>query len=201
MKILAISFSPRTKGNIVALLNEALQGARESGAETELYSVAGKDLQPCDGCWACSREGKCHIQDDMPALQDKMLAADGIIFGTPIYFYGMTAQAKTVMDRTIAFGQPGRSLANKVGGIVAVCGSLGLIDALKDISFYMLTQRMLAAGFVAAYTGSPEELRKMDKCIKAAGNLGRTMAALVNMNFKYPLELMGRAIAYGTHTK
>ena len=200
MKILAISFSPRKNGNTVTLLNEALKGAEESGAETELYSVAGKDLQPCDGCWACTREGKpCHIQDDMPALLDKMLAADGIIFGTPIYFYGMTAQAKTVMDRTIALGGPG--LANKVGGIIAVCGSLGLVSALKDFSFYMLTRRILPAGYVAAYAGSPDDLKKMEKCIKAAGDLGRTMAALVRMNFQYPLELMGRPIAFGTHTK
>ena len=200
MKILAISFSPRVNGNTVALLNEALKGARESGAETELYSVAGKDLQPCDGCWAC-RKGQCHIQDDMPELQEKMLAADGIIFGTPVYFYGMTAQAKTVIDRTIVLGGPGRSLANKVGGIVAVCGSLGLADALKDFSFYMLTRHMLPAGYVAAYAGSPEDLKKMEKCMKAIGDLGRTMAALAGMNFKYPLELMGPSIAFGTHTK
>jgi len=202
MKILAISFSPRKNGNTVALLSEALKGARESGAETELYSVAGKDLQPCDGCWACTREGgKCHIEDDMAELQEKMLAADGVIFGTPVYFYGMTAQAKTFMDRTIALGRPGRSLANKVGGIMAVCGSLGLVDALKDFSFYMLTRHMLPAGYVAAYAGSPEDLKKMEKCMKAAGDLGRTMAALAKMNFKYPLDLMGPSIAFGTHTK
>src|SRR3972149_8311237 len=85
MKVLAISCSPRQEGNTVTLLNETLSGARQDGAETELYSVAGKDLQPCDGCWACAREGKkCPIKDDMPELQDKMVAADGIIFGTPI---------------------------------------------------------------------------------------------------------------------
>jgi multimeric flavodoxin WrbA len=118
-----------------------------------------------------------------------------------VYFYGMAAQAKMVMDRSIALGRPGRSLANKVGGIVTVCGSLGLIDVLKDFSFYMMSRRMLPAGYVAAYGGNPEELKKMEKCMKAAGDLGRTMAALVRMDFKYPLELMGRAIAYGTHTR
>ncbi len=202
MKVLAISFSPRKQGNTVTLLNEALNGAKDGGAETELYSVAGKDLQPCDGCWACTREGKpCHIKDDMSELHDKMAGADGIIFGTPIYFYGMTAQAKAVMDRSIAFGISGRSLANKVGGIMAVCGSLGLVDAIKDFTFYMMTRRMLPAGHVAAYAGNPDELKKMEKCMKAANDLGRAVAAIIKMDFKYPLELMGRPIAYGTHTR
>jgi multimeric flavodoxin WrbA len=201
MKILAISFSPRKDGNTVTLLNEALKGAQQDGVQAELYSIAGKNLQPCDGCWACREGGKCPIKDDMAELQDKMVAADGIIFGTPVYFYGMTAQAKAVMDRTIALGQPGRSLANKVGGIAAVCGSLGLVDALKDFSFYMLTRRMLPAGYVAAYAGRPEDLKKMENCMKSANDLGRTMAALVKMGFKYPLEIMGRPIAYGTHTR
>jgi multimeric flavodoxin WrbA len=202
MKILAISCSPRKEGNTVALLSEVLRGARQDGAEVELYSVAGKDLRPCDGCWACTKDGSgCSIEDDMQELQDKMLAADGIIFGTPVYFYGMAAQAKTVMDRSIALGRPGKNLANKVGGIVAVCGSLGLASVLKDFSFYLLTRRMLPAGYVAAYGGNPDELKKMEKCMKAAGDLGRAMAAIIRMGFKYPLELMGRPIAYGTHTR
>lgn len=201
MKILAISGSPRKEGNTVTLLNEALEGAKQEGADVELYSVAGKNIQPCDGCWGCTRTGQCHIKDDMQTLYDKMVEADGILFGTPIYFYGMTAQAKAVMDRTIALGRPERSLHSKVGGVVAVCGSLGLVDALKDFSFYMMTRRMLPAGHVSAYAGSPDDLRKMEKCMEATRDLGRLMAVLAKMNFKYPAEFTARPIAYGTHTK
>jgi multimeric flavodoxin WrbA len=202
MKILAISGSPRKDGNTVTMLNEALAGAQQEGAGVELYSVSGKNIQPCDGCWGCTKTGKCHIKDDMQTLYDKMIEADGIIFGTPIYFYGMTAQIKTVMDRTIALNGPERSLTNKVGGIVAVCGSLGLVDALKDFSFYMMTRRMLPVGHVAAYAGSPDDLKKMEKCMKAVHDMGRLMAALVKMNFKYPAEFASwHMIAFGTHTK
>ena len=201
MKILGISCSPRKDGNTVTMLDRALKAAQGDGAEVELYSVSDKNLQPCDRCWGCRDTGKCHIQDDMQELQDRMVAADGIIFGTPIYFYGMTAQAKTVMDRTITLNQPERSLANKVGGVVAVCGSLGLVDALKDFSFYFTTRRMLPAGHVAAYAGSPEDLKKMEQCMKAIHNLGRMMVALAKINFKYPAEFVGRPIAFGTHTK
>ena len=201
MKLLAISASPRKEGNTITLLNEALKAAQGDGAETEFYSVSGKNIQPCDGCWGCRETGVCHIKDDMQELYDKMAGADGIIFGTPIYFYAMTAQSKAVMDRTIALNKPEKSLTNKVGGVVAVCGSLGLVDALKDFAFYFSTRRMLNAGHVAAYSGGPEELKKMEQCMKAISDLGRMMVAVAKQNFKYPAEFIGRPIAYGTHTK
>jgi multimeric flavodoxin WrbA len=201
MKILAISCSPRKHGNTVTLLEQALRGAQGEGADVELYSVSGKNIQPCEGCWSCRNTGQCHQEDDMQELFNKMIGADGIIFGTPIYFWGMTSQAKAVMDRTISLNQPDRTLANKVCGAVAVCGSLGLIDALKDYSYYIIQRRMLPANQVAAYASNPEELQKMEKCMKATHNLGRQMVALVKMNFKYPAEFIERYGAFGTHTK
>jgi multimeric flavodoxin WrbA len=201
MKILAISCSPRRHGNTVALLEQALRGAQGEGADVELYSVSGKNIQPCEGCGSCRNTGQCHQEDDMQELFDKMIGADGIIFGTPIYFWGMTSQAKAVMDRTISLNQPDRTLANKVCGAVAVCGSLGLVDALKDYSYYIIQRRMLPANQIAAYASNPEELQKMEKCMKATRNLGRQMVALAKMNFKYPAEFIERYGAFGTHTK
>ena len=72
----------------------------------------------------------------MQILYSKIMKADGIVFGTPIHFYGMTAQAKTIIDRTYSLNKPDRSLRNKVGGVVTVAGSLGLINALKDFYFF-----------------------------------------------------------------
>jgi multimeric flavodoxin WrbA len=201
MKILALSCSPREKGNTVNLLEEALKGAQQEGAEVELYSVSGKTIQPCDGCGTCMETGECHIKDDMQELYSKLLAADGIVFGTPVYFYNMASQAKTVIDRTMPMGRPDMSLANKVGGVVAVAGSLGLASAVKDLYFYIVTRRMLPANYVAAYAGPEGDVRKLEKCMKAAYDLGRQMVALVAKKFKYPLEFMGPPIAYGTHTK
>ncbi len=201
MKILALSCSPRKNGNTAALLDEVLEGARDKKADTELYSVAGKDIRPCDGCWACANSGKCHINDDMQELYEKIVESDGIIFGTPIYFWGMTAQAKTVIDRTIALNQPERNLTNKVAGVVAVCGSLGLVDALKDFSYFFIQRRMLPANQVSAYLTSPDELKNMEQCRKAAFQLGQQVVSLVSMGFKYPEEYIQRHGAYGTHTK
>jgi multimeric flavodoxin WrbA len=201
MKILGISGSPRKNGVTVAMLEQALGAAGAEGAETELFSVAGKNIQPCDGCWECTNTGKCHIQDDMQELYEKMLAADGIIFGTPVYFYSMTAQSKAVIDRSILFGHPEKSLTNKVGGVVVCAGSLGLADVLKDYSFYMVQRRMLPALQVSAYAKGPDDLKGMEKCMKALDDLGRQMVALVKLGFKYPPEFARGPAAFGTHTR
>lgn len=200
MKILAISCSPREKGNTVTLLEEALSGAIENGADIEFYSVVGKNLNGCEGCGACRKSGKCKIKDDMPALHEKMLEADGIIFGAPIYYYGMCSQAKTVVDRTYCLNQPGRSLVNKVGGIVTVAGSLGLIDALKDFYFFFAVRQMLPANYVAVYAGGAGDVKEKEKSMIAAADLGRQMAELARVGFQYPPEYPSRPFAFGTHT-
>ncbi|MBN1191472.1 MAG: flavodoxin family protein [Dehalococcoidales bacterium] len=199
MKILGLSCSPRKEGNTMLLLNEALQGAQQEGAEIELYSVAGKDLKPCEGCWKCANGKECPIKDDMAGLQEKMLAADGIIFGAPIYFYGMSSQTKTIIDRSIALNTPGKSLANKVGGVIVTAGSLGIVDALKDIYFYIVSRQMLPAHFVAAYPVS--DLKQMEQCMKSTRDLGRQVALIAAMKFEYPKDIPRRSIGFGTHTR
>ena len=201
MKLLGLSFSPRKNGNTELLLDKVFSGARLLKAETELYRVADKDIKPCDGCGSCFKTGACHIPDDMQPLYDKMLEADGIIFGTPVYFYNMTSQGKAVIDRTIALIRPDRSLANKVGGIVVVGGSLGLIDAVKDLYFYMVTRQMLPANFVAAYAANEGDVNQLQKCLQAAEDLGKQMTQLAEKKFTYPEEFKATHIAYGTHTR
>ena len=200
MKILGLSFSPREQGNTELLLEKVFAGAGQAGAETELYRVADKAIQPCDGCGGCFKTGKCHIQDDMQDLYGKMLAADGIVFGTPVYFYNITAQGKTAIDRTIALGHAGRSLANKIGGIVVVGGSLGLVDAVKDLYFFMVTRQMVPASFVAAYASNKGDIKKLEKCMKAASDLGTQMVKIAEKGFKYPEQFKATHIGYGTHT-
>lgn len=201
MKILALSFSPRSEGNTIILLREALAGAGQEGAETELYSVGEKDIKPCQGCASCQKTGECRIKDDMQELYGKLVEADGIIFGTPVYFYNMTGQAKSVIDRTFALSRPGRNMNNKVGGVITVAGSLGLIDVLKDLYFYMVTRQMIPASFVAVYGGRKGEVAEMEKCMKAAGDLGRQMVKIAEQEFRYPVEFPPVHIGYGTHTR
>lgn len=200
MKILGLSCSPRKSGNTEILLGEALNGAQHEGAEVELYSVSGKEIKPCDGCWSCYATGECHIKDDMQTLYQKMIEADGIIFGTPIYVYSMTAQAKALIDRTLALNTPERSLANKVGGVIVVAGSIGIIDAVKDLYFYIVMRKMLPANLVAAYANNKGDIRKMEQGMKAAWELGREMVQIAAKQFEFPGEFARNFFAYGTHT-
>ncbi len=200
MKILGISCSPRKKGNTVSLLEETLRGAAEHGANVELFSVSGKNIRGCDGCYACFTKGECHIQDDMQSLYEKLIGADGIVFGSPIYTYGMTAQAKAIMDRTFALNKPGKSLVNKVAGVIVVAGSLGLIDVLKDFYFFTTIKRMLPANFVAAYATEKRDAKKLEEGMKAAFRLGKEIVQLVDKKFEFPNEFPRNFFAFGTHT-
>lgn len=201
MKILAICCSPRKGGNTELLLKEALAGAEEAGAATELFTVAGRDIRPCQACNGCRKTGICVQKDDMQALYENMLAADGIIYGTPVYFYNMASQCKVVMDRTIALNHPERNLHHKVGGIVVVGASFGNIDAVKDLLFYFTSRKMLYAGCISAYGMGEGDVKQLPKCLAATRDLGKGMVKLAKMGIKYPPELMGMVIAYGTHTK
>ena len=201
MKVLGIVCSPRKGGNTEVLVEEALASAKDLGAEIEVVSVADKNIAPCDGCESCVTTGKCKVEDDMQVLYPKLLEADGIIFGTPVYFYNMTAQGKTVIDRTMALGRSKKGLANKVGGVVVVGGSLGLVDALKDLYFYMIVTRMLPAGFVAAYGAAKGDVKDLPKCMQAARGLGKQVLKIAEKKFRYPKDIEAPHFAFGTHTR
>ena len=99
MKVLGIMGSPRKQSNTEILLDKALEGAREAGADVEKVMVSRLKISPCLEIYACLKDGDCAIKDDMQALYKKLLEADHIIFASPIFFYGITSQAKAVVDR------------------------------------------------------------------------------------------------------
>ena len=99
MKVLGIMGSPRRQSNTEILLDKALEGAREAGAEVGKVLVSKLKISPCLEIYACLKDGNCAIKDDMQALYEKILEADHIIFASPIFFYGVTSQAKAVIDR------------------------------------------------------------------------------------------------------
>ena len=98
-KVLIISTSPRKGSNSDALADAFLRGARESGNEVEKVSLAGKDIQFCHGCFACQKTQRCVIRDDADLIEQKMEHADVLVFATPIYYYEMSGQMKTMLDR------------------------------------------------------------------------------------------------------
>jgi multimeric flavodoxin WrbA len=158
VKVIGIVSSPRKGGNTEILVREALKAAREAGAETELVSVAKKNISPCDGCGACEKNGICKIKDDMQVIYQQLEAADGIVFGTPVYFLNVTAQAKAIIDRTYAFLQT-RKLRGKVAAAIVVARRVGAGQVLSILYSYFTIHRMLIAGGGIGYGRSKGEVK------------------------------------------
>lgn len=98
--ILILSSSPRRGGNSDMLCDEFMRGAHEAGHNIEKIFLRDKTIGYCTGCSTCSLHGKpCPQKDDMAEMLDKMVAADVIVMATPVYFYTMSAQMKTLIDR------------------------------------------------------------------------------------------------------
>ncbi len=100
MYILALSGSPRRHGNSETLLDEVLRGAIEAGAETEKIIASNfRKLRPCVNCAHCMETGECIVQDEMQGLYPKFDRADGLVVASPIYFMGVSAFLKILIDR------------------------------------------------------------------------------------------------------
>ena len=99
MKILGISTSPRPRGNAELLLDEVLKGAESEGAKVEKVLLKDLRISPCLECDRCFKKGKCVINDGMRVLYQKFIAANRLIFASPIYFIALCAQAKMAIDR------------------------------------------------------------------------------------------------------
>ena len=97
--VLVISTSLRSRSNSHLLAQQFAQGAQEAGHQVELVSLQGKELHFCNGCMACLEAHRCVIEDDANAIVEKMGAADVICFATPVYYYEMAGQMKTLLDR------------------------------------------------------------------------------------------------------
>ena len=116
-KVVVISSSPR-KGNSDILCNEFVKGAEEVGAEVKRFWLGDYQINYCKGCLACLNTARCVQQDDAATVIEAMGEADVICLATPVYFYNMSAQLKTLLDRTCA--HVGK-LANKKWVLLMAC--------------------------------------------------------------------------------
>jgi len=97
--LLAIYGSPRRKGNTTLLLKRAVEGAKEAGADVEEIVLRDLKMSPCLEIYGCKGTGRCAIRDDFQAVYDKLLACDGLMLASPIFFYTVSAHTKILMDR------------------------------------------------------------------------------------------------------
>ena len=103
MKIVVLEGSPNRHGSSNMLADCFRQGAEEAGHTVEIIDAAHADIHPCTGCVHCGYEGPCVQKDDVEQFRRQILDADMMVFVTPLYYYGMSAQLKTLVDRFCAF--------------------------------------------------------------------------------------------------
>ena len=103
MKIILLEGSPNRHGSSNMLAEHFKRGAEETGHSVEIIDTAHADIHLCTGCIHCGYEGPCVQKDDVENIRKKILDADMLVFVTPLYYYGMSAQLKTMIDRFCAF--------------------------------------------------------------------------------------------------
>lgn len=103
MNVIAFQGSPRKGGNTELLLREAVRAVDEAGHGVRPFDLNGMDIRPCQGCGGCEETGECIIIDDMAVVASAIRTADRVILASPIYFSGLSAQAKNMIDRCQQF--------------------------------------------------------------------------------------------------
>ncbi len=102
MKILILTGSPRKNGNSNTLADNFIRGATEAGHKIVRFDSAFKNVHPCTGCNSCGMNGPCIFKDDFEFVRQNIIDADMVVFATPMYYFGISAQLKTVIDRFYA---------------------------------------------------------------------------------------------------
>lgn len=137
MRILMIESSPHKHGSSNLLAERFTEGAKEAGHQVGTFDAARANLHPCLGCDACGMAGPCVQKDDMAALREKLLGSDMAVFVTPLYYFGMSAQLKMVIDRFYSFTGKLSSRKLKTALIAAAWDSNDW--TMKDLSAHYQT--------------------------------------------------------------
>ena len=99
LNVLGVICSPRRRGNTARIVESVLEGARKKGADTETFHLCELEVNPCRACSSCEATGRCFHEDDMESIYDSLSQADALVWGTPIYYDHVSAQAKAFIDR------------------------------------------------------------------------------------------------------
>ena len=184
MKIVGIQSSPRGKqSNTLKLLDAALNGALEVGAEGEAIDVTKLNIKYCTACDSCHETGVCSIKDDFNVVLEKLLAADGLIWSSPNYIKNVTAQLKTLFDRSPLIVHE-QLFDGKYGFSLTTAGS-GEVDFVLDImNNYMINCGGIVIGGVGcAIAQGPSALLA---AIEKSQEMGKDLVEAIKKKRQYP---------------
>jgi multimeric flavodoxin WrbA len=185
MKILAIVGSPRPKGNTSYLVDRALEEAAAHGIETEKILLSQYKVNPCQGHDNCSSFSSCKQDDDIPWILDKFCDANGIILGSPVYYYNMTAQMKAFVDRNYYLYRHNISPKMLCAGLIIVGGSAGLDHTVRALRRFIKLSANIPDDRIVIFSGCASkagEVKSDKELSEAAGKLGQKMAEILKAN-------------------
>jgi multimeric flavodoxin WrbA len=181
--ILILKGSPRVNGNSSTLADQAAAAAREAGAQVESFDLHNMDISPCDACDTCQETGGvCVIKDDMQTLYPLLRKADAVLLASPIYWFTISGQLKTCIDRWYAFHSPeGNVLDGKAFGIVLTYGDSDLYTSggINAIYTFQSIISYLDAELVGMVYGTADEVGdvvKQPELMEKAYKLGLKLA-------------------------
>lgn len=137
MKILVVESSPHKRGASNLLAEHFIEGAKDAGHQITIFDAVRATIAPCRGCGACGMDGPCVQRDDMAQLREQILKADMMVWVTPLYYFGMSAQLKKVIDRLYAFN--GELSAKKIKTAFIVAAWDRYDWTMKDIKAHYET--------------------------------------------------------------
>lgn len=183
-KILGIMGSPRKKGNTHILISKILEGAQSEGARGDILFLADLAIRECDGCHRCWKGKECSKDDDMNRLYPNIIESAGIVFGTPVYWYGPTALMKGFIDRFVYFNCPENR--EKIRGKPAILAvpfeeedpaAADLVKTFFEKSLQYLEMNLIGTILVPGVSRKGKILEKVD-LLEKAYELGRRFAQL-----------------------
>jgi multimeric flavodoxin WrbA len=182
-KILVLLGSPRKKGNTATLANQIIAGAESAGATAEKIFLHGKQISPCQACYACQRPDSkgCAIDDEMQPIYGKLVEADGWAIASPVYWFSMSAQTKLFWDR--CFALPAYRKDVFTGKRIAVAMSFGDEDVFNSgcvnaLRTFQDSARYVGANLVGMVYGSadkPGEIQSNTALMQQAEALGKKL--------------------------
>lgn len=186
MKVIAFNGSARKEGNTAILLNIVLDELRAEGIETEIYSLAGKPIQGCIACYKCfeKKNKRCNVEKDIVnECIEKMLAADGILLGSPTYFADVTAGMKALIERCGMVSRANGDLfKRKVGAGVVAVRRMGAYHVFSSLNAFFLIGQMIVPGSSYWNMGRGREIGEVkadEEGVKTMKQLGQNMAWLM----------------------
>lgn len=184
MHIIGILGSPRGKNSLtLKLLESALNGAEDAGAEVEFIDVARKNIRPCKSCGICYVTGKCSQKDDFQAVYEKIIEADGIVFASPVYFNNVSSQLKLLIDRT-GDAKHCMLFLGKYAMSVATTASSGVDDTIGYMNRYLTNNGAFSIGGVGV--SMPNIPGRLDDGAKKAYVMGKDLVDAISIKRQYP---------------